>query len=1303
MNGSATHPRAQGQDHDRDPTSSEDARSASTGEAGADDAMDTAPDTGELMNPTVAPPDLHVDQLTRTPPPTGPDIPNSTSREGTPVPSPQRPETPPTHDSITVPVPPPPNDEAPSSQTPPPPPEGNTSATPGSPRMDSANADGDGTGDDSSDEDDARPPWQEIKEDTSMPDERELKEIEAFGETSALDHSHWESKTFADLGDPEYTPGECGRIDWTVERYNGTAENPNKELVMKSQVVSIGGFDWQIKFYPKGNDSDYLSIYVDCVNLSSDKAEKEVPQAGEEKAQSSDEMMADGENPSVDSTELRHTPLPLWNMPPPPKRPSVAAQVAVVLYNPNEPRVNYFRTGAHRFCPASPDWGWTRFHGPHFEIQNRRRGQRQAMLRNDKLAFTGYVRIIGDETGCFAEHWSEENPWDSFAMTGLQGLSADGSNGLSGGNVVSALSSWMLLRPLRQLLYDVRVPDPKKEPRVRPKPVLDALQRLLYRMRTDVKPGSGPVSLERLHTALEWYGIDIDQEKFDVIEIWEILRARLEHELRDTPMANFMVDLFGAEKDRRTGIPSYKVPVRGVGSMQVAVDRSEQLVHQSQPLPQVLRVELDRQEYDSTTRKWKKLVDKVKLDDSVTVRGTSYTLFGFIVHKGNLQSGLYYSVLRPEGLGGKWYSYKDGKDGNRVVCLTTNQALEAHEGYESPEDDKETAAVAYIVLYVRNDIADSIASQGTAEPWDAPESAMTVNLQVPQSRIGEPSSGDDNTQGSVTKNSNSSKASVKLQIMDSRLFLQHEGPGTIDTYDPKWSDKSSEFVHDLVVEFPCKPKELVEKVAALLKDVKDPRQCLLWSLFSPTSVRFRPDLHSPEVEFDEESKEKLFREFGPELRAWVHVIPFDDLPPLPEQTAVQHVVEVANPTVTDDQAEQAAVPTIPGEPSVWQEQPVQENSVNEDTVMSDPEDEPAPEEAVIEVVVDNTTTQNGPTEILVPPPPPPPPPMDTEMSGIIQLIPPPPLPMDIPPPPQPPGQLNVQIPTSKPRLPPEPGTLAHDQTYFFLKTFHAETQKLSPVGSFVVRKTDRVDHVVTKLLDLPRKTQVNLYDEDRTAPTAYLIRPRCTFGHEALSDSLIIIAAIPPSDEVRAELASRAAFAEVSDYLAWWFESANHPGRVDGHFTFDYFSSEPYTGTVRKGHRHGLGKHISFAGHVYSGRFVLGNRHGLGLMTYANGDVYDGEWVDGQRHGQGSFLEATTGNKYVGGWRKHKRFGEGVTQWKAAQETERLCRICWESSAEAVFYDCGHVLACLECAKQVDQCPVCRKRVLLALKLFYAT
>ncbi|KAK3079264.1 hypothetical protein LTS18_005307, partial [Coniosporium uncinatum] len=423
---------------------------------------------------------------------------------------------------------------------------------------------------DSSEEDDPGPAWREIHEDTSTPSETELREMEAMGQqTSALDHDHWEKETFSKLEDPEYVAGPSGRLHWTIDNYNGTKDKPNRELVMKSNIANIGGYNWQIKFYPRGNDSDYLSIYVECVDMVEEKAK--------ELAQDSDDIKTNGEVKQSNGIQNAATKANTFQPPIKPLsdrpirvRPGVAAQVSVVLYNPAEPRVRYYHKCEHRFCPGSPDWGWTRFHGPYYEIQHRHRNQYAALLHNDTLAFTCYVRIVEDETGCLYEHSGKDNAWDSFAITGLQAMTiSDGTRGSPVGNRISAVASWMLLRPFREFLYDIQAPDPYKEPRNRPMLLIAALQKILYGLRAQIKPGAGPVSLEDLIDALEWYGISTRLEKLDVVQIWEIFRCKIEEEVRGTPFAKRLTKIFGAAWK-----PSYRLPVKGLSTptMQSAVE-----------------------------------------------------------------------------------------------------------------------------------------------------------------------------------------------------------------------------------------------------------------------------------------------------------------------------------------------------------------------------------------------------------------------------------------------------------------------------------------------------------------------------------------------------------------------------------------------------------------------------------------------------------------------------------------------------------------------------------------------------------
>ncbi|KAH0542722.1 hypothetical protein GP486_008617, partial [Trichoglossum hirsutum] len=361
---------------------------------------------------------------------------------------------------------------------------------------------------------------------------------------------------------------------------------------MRSPPVRVGAFDWNIKYYPKGNGTDQISVYIECTKPKlTTSASAEAPKenaVGGGRGGGGDSVTASTSEPpmgttsSEESMEVERSDAPSaqptssaaavaaaapptsevaagndnnYN-PNPPNSPlsteggaeedggvderswSVAAQFGVVLYNPNEPRVQYNHGNQHRFDPKAPDWGWTRFHGPHNEIHIRQRGQRQALLRNDTLAFTAYVRVVNDETGGL--WFYQNNPWDSLERTGLRGL---GSEGPGRAYLVAGLASWSLLASFREIINGAHVPDPVKEPRVRPKPLITAMQRLLCRLSTQRHPTTSPVSLGPIISAFQWYGLDLTT-KLDVVEFWEIFRRKLDQELRGTKMEGKLGDLF---------------------------------------------------------------------------------------------------------------------------------------------------------------------------------------------------------------------------------------------------------------------------------------------------------------------------------------------------------------------------------------------------------------------------------------------------------------------------------------------------------------------------------------------------------------------------------------------------------------------------------------------------------------------------------------------------------------------------------------------------------------------------------------
>ena len=551
----------------------------------------------------------------------------------------------------------------------------------GSEHSDSEGEDGDTRENDSSES----YPFNPIDEDKSAPCDDELTFIGSREEHSAEDHAYWEHETFFDLDDPELVPGDSGRIDWLVEKFNGTKEDPNKELIMRSPKIMIGGYEWQIKFYPKGNNTEFLSVYLECTTML------ELGFQGQEE-------MTQPPLPTIAGYDTKLT-----------KRRSIAAQVSVVMYNPAEPRVYEHKTDAHQYHAKSADFGWKYFsRESRYEFYYRRHGQRQAILRDDKLAFSAYIRVVHDPTGCM---WDHDRSEERSAVTGLRPLGVRSS-------LAAAMVPLLHYRLMRDYLYTADGATEDKSG------VLRQLQIWLERMMGRF--------VKRKHFRYSPHAARLDNQ--DVIEVMQSLRKRLRDQ--DYMPSGSELDMLFAAFDPMEGAPvcDRRLKTAGHASLQSALEDAREHFAVRPPL---LAVELERQEFDRETRRWKKLNNHVELDDRLMYGDQAYTLYAFVTHSGELGSGLYNAYVRPSGQGGLWYAYGE----SQVSCLTRKQAVGAHCGSAKKADGKKdskdlghgfhgmsaldtvTDEVAYLVYYVKNDIAPYAFASPAQEKWNVPEYA----------------------------------------------------------------------------------------------------------------------------------------------------------------------------------------------------------------------------------------------------------------------------------------------------------------------------------------------------------------------------------------------------------------------------------------------------------------------------------------------------------------------------------------------------------------------------------------------------
>ncbi|KAB8264630.1 hypothetical protein BDV32DRAFT_117318 [Aspergillus pseudonomiae] len=1169
--------------------------------------------------------------------------------------------------------------------------------------------------------------WAEMEEDTSVPDEAEMKEIEsaADGDYSAYEYSYWEKNFHPDLDDPEYRPVEKARLTWKINGVRGTKDHPNRSKVMRSPAAYIGGYWWSIKFFPRGNNVGSLSIYLEC-SPTMPPPDKTLPDTEFKVLRGPADVDINGHAPDLD-LRFGHTDDPAaWlenyksHYPPAAKEEKtisntwrVSAQIGVILYNPDEPRTGWMQSSCHQFNPHNLDWGWTSFHGPWDQIHRRQRGQRQALLRNDTLAFDAYIRIIDDPTRSLWWHPSDSEPtWDSLGLTGYRPL---GDSVINHSAEVAGLATWLHIAPFCKIIQNANIVEHHANCDVKPKPLCDALQRFLWQLRSR-KNSLQYVDTDIITSTLR----NLHEYSGDVCDFWERLRRTLELELAGTSAVKDLAALFDSPtpdlllqeaqgSDVVNTIPKdfnsrICVPADQVKTIHEALSNYLGSKPGRWALPPILHVEISRQKLDKAARQWRLIYNRVDLDEELDLspwllhgQCGKYVLYGYIVHRGRRTSGKFFSILRPGGPGTKWLAFDDGSD-NRVECLTRKTALGHHLGLDASQkvDHKTGHDVAIAAMYIRSDLVSQYLP-GPQGPWAASpamkeyyERGIYPYAESPDRKTTE---------------------DIQVEVYSAPQYDKLDS--LFDTYDLMSQAKAANKVMYLTVPRSTNLIELRKKIAlwasAGAQDQTGPEHIRLWQI-GHTRDRFGPTLAFSRVS-DLRTTLNLPMKTA---RFWIQVVSNVDAKyfamadprevEVPQTKPEEAIFEREDSDSSDDQHSIAEVEAAQAGPSgtasrvddtvqVVTTDASSEHSINVTENLGDgvaaslemthPEDDipnGAENDTVIAAIIAEDIQQ-----------------METEQSTDTPQT------NDVTNEPQSVEVSTESSPTddtSAHPMEPEPA-LPVDHVYYFIQIFDVEAQALRTVGSFFSQKEETIKAAVRKHLQWPVSKDFQVWQ--RVDGTTVTTMSSAETFNVFVPDGTCFIVGDKMNKDKRLKLNQQGLLANPDQLVRYlWAKSRNHPIKAfTGFKTIEAsFTNEFYSGDLNKGYYHGKGKHVSDSAATYDGDFVLGKRHGKGYMEYPIGDTYDGDWFENQCHGQGTFVEKKTGNKYVGGYKDGKRHGKGISYWEVADEEMDLCQICYCEEQDALFYDCGHVCACVTCARQVEICPICRKNIISVVKIY---
>ena len=933
---------------------------------------------------------------------------------------------------------------------------------------------------DSADEEE-QPYWASFVDDKSAPSEEELKLIEQdTEERSALDDEYWESLAHEPLDDPEYSPIASGRVEWTLKGFHGTPENPNKEFVLRSPSVLIGGYYWNIKVYPRGNENtDMMSVYVECstspkyleanevsegVTNPNPPMDTTASQAGQHTGNQHEPQIDGHTESSLNAPSGHHQPMESaeanessptvamedaeseqpWEIP---------AQVLCIAYNPEEPRVHAYQKVTHRYHRDTSDWGWTRFHGPWDRLHRRERLQRKAMLCNDTLCFTAYIRTVKDDTGALWWHSPANRvEWDCFERLGLNRLWVGSPESSS---ILCAVSTWLHISSLCPTIINPLITGSPEARKCKNRPLLEEIRHVQSQLTSVLEESRDTLSLRNITEMIDWNNANNFEP--DVVAALDILRRALSYEARDVRNVKDAKDVFEDILLLRQPEPAVTGSAEQTmrGKKTVEQSSAQEVVNtawvslRSGNLPErpaVLQVELHRQSFDTISRKWKKLTHHISLDESIRFQAnssseTAYTLFGVVVHSGDLESKDYYNVIRPRGPGTRWIKYAGDKASRGVECLTTNQALRTHEGSDTAE---QTAAVAYLLTYVRSDLLSNL-----------PSEAKVSNLSASQN---------DESLGQASEMSNRDEQ-VPIYIYQSSVFGDHQGLGVAD-----WSSREADDERLLKLEAPSSIllADLVELIDAAwtLTKPNESRKYALWFL---DTVKGNPAMENivraPEMTAltnrEPETRLKDAHSFHGACRIWLD----DDLP-----------IQLVTPDPPLAPADATAIDIPP--PPPHSPPPPDTMQVDEDVA-----------EYVADAPEEFTEESSGvaPIETQIPPAED----VDTVMEGNAD-----------------PDAVEGSAPVAAQRTYNsnlDTRLLASfDNVFVFLKCFDAESQALAGVKTLWVKQDDRVGYTIRQAMSWEDDVGIDVYQEQLHS-TLVSVKSSSTFQSIGGASNYILI------------------------------------------------------------------------------------------------------------------------------------------------------------------------------------------------------
>lgn len=490
---------------------------------------------------------------------------------------------------------------------------------------------------------------------------------------------------------------------WQLKNWSGITEDK-----IRGPKFVAGGFEWNVLLFPKGNNNNYLSIYIEPHPL--DEKFNDLNAANDVNDSNAINSSGNGmSNASVDNNiaSKASNNNDDWY---------VCAQFMFDLWNPDAPQSHLPSSSYHRFNKNETDWGFSSF----IDLNSlyKSRNSNPPILANDQLNITAYVNVIDDsETGTL---WHNFLDYDSKKSTGYVGLNNQGATCY----LNSLLQSYFTTKIFRKLVYQIPTTSNtiiKSNKKIKKQSsVALSLQRIFYLL----SHSDSPVGTLELTKAFGWDSNDAFTQH-DIQELNRILMDKLELSMKSTPIENKLNDLFVGkmksfikcinvpyESSRVEDFWDIQLNVKGFSNLQDSFknyielemltddnkyqagdeygyqDAKKGVVFER--FPPILHLQLKRFEYDFMIDDLQKINDFYQFPDKIDLspyldedlpegvkqENWNYKLHGVLVHQGSISNGHYYAMIKPLANEDRWFRFEDDK----VWKVTKYQAFDENFG-----------------------------------------------------------------------------------------------------------------------------------------------------------------------------------------------------------------------------------------------------------------------------------------------------------------------------------------------------------------------------------------------------------------------------------------------------------------------------------------------------------------------------------------------------------------------------------------------------------------------------------------------